>query len=250
MAALQTGTIVLRKYRVDRLRVDGGDVSLYDATDTIHARHVCIKAFRSDARFARDAKGPNVVDVGHTAGVGYVVVGDPGSKIVKPKPKIPRPRRAPPPLPPKKKATSTPPPLPTRIVEHDFVRVCAGSSPGDDETPPPLPMMDPTVLDVRIDDDAAIAAMRSSPSRLAWVAIVLCAVLCAVGAWYMSAPRLIVPASHVSATLPIAVPETTATSPSDTDTEPPPQATAAPAPSANATTTTRARRPRVDPLTL
>ena len=47
MSQLELGTVLLHKYRIDRLRVASRDVNVYDATDTVHERHVSIKVMGS-----------------------------------------------------------------------------------------------------------------------------------------------------------------------------------------------------------
>jgi hypothetical protein len=169
MNALRLGTLLLQKYRIDHLRVRAGDVSLYDATDVIHARHVCIKVFLSDARFDREAIAPSVIDVGRVEGAPYVVVGD----SVRP---APRPRSTPPPLP--ARARKRPPPLPTRAAPDDLPPVLA---PRFASRPPPP--------ELTAFDEAEIARMKPRLPPLAWVAIFLVAALGAIGAGFAQAQR-------------------------------------------------------------
>ena len=77
MNTLRPGTVLLRKYRIDRPAASRPDARLYDATDVVHARHVCIEVFRTAARFAREVREAAVVDVGRTAGMPFVVLGEP-----------------------------------------------------------------------------------------------------------------------------------------------------------------------------
>lgn len=95
MGSLKVGTLLLKKYRIDRASLEGHDVSLYEATDVVHARHVRVKLFRSKARFERDARAPSVLDLGHAAGAPYVVVGDPGDAPLAHAKPPPLPARAP-----------------------------------------------------------------------------------------------------------------------------------------------------------
>jgi hypothetical protein len=161
MNALPVGTVLMQKYRIDRHALEGRDVSLYDATDLPRARHVCIKVFRSSARFQHDVCGPRVVDVGASEGLPYVVVGDAACAMPH--------RSKPPPLPARARSKSKgPPPLPRQpsvIVTLD-----------EDE---------PTEVEPSTLDEAVFEKLRApSSSRIVWVAVVA-AVLAALTGWWL-----------------------------------------------------------------
>lgn len=117
---LDLGTVLLRKYRVDRFRLETGGVGVYDATDTLHARRVSVSVADSFDRLHADAYAWNVVDVGKAAGVPFVVTAEPGATpMVRPssRPPPPLPLRAKPSQPSARSATDDSPAIP--IFEED-----------------------------------------------------------------------------------------------------------------------------------
>ncbi len=118
--------MLLHKYRIDRVRLASRDAVLYEATDTTLARHVCIKVLRRDRLTIDEAHGANVVDVGRTMGMPYVVTTEWIRSV--PPPPARRASSIPPPLPPRR-TSSNPPPLPPSRA----------SSKPPPSKPPPLP---------------------------------------------------------------------------------------------------------------
>ena len=114
MNALQLGSTLLQKYRIDRFRRRKDGVLLYEGVDASRLRRVCIKlldrAASNDAvkaaRFHDEAHGANVIDIGTCEGLPYFVTTE--CELVPPPPR--RTSSKPPPLP--KRHSSKPPPLP------------------------------------------------------------------------------------------------------------------------------------------
>ena len=81
MEPVQIGAILSCKYRIDRLCQEIGGVLLYEATDTEHARVVCVKVIRREAlanpdafaRFQSGAHDPSVIDFGIVGGLPFYV---------------------------------------------------------------------------------------------------------------------------------------------------------------------------------
>ncbi|HSQ66588.1 MAG TPA: hypothetical protein VLM85_25380 [Polyangiaceae bacterium] len=162
MDLLKLGTTLSHTYRIERVRLQMRDMVLYEGTDTSD-RRVCIKVFRRDpedpelsARFERELRAPDVIDVGTANGMRFVVVDlrqhAPKTPSQRPPPPPPRTKSTPPPLPPRaSKSTpplpsaskSTPPPLPPRTKSTPPPLPPRATK----STPPPLPVEVPIVVD-------------------------------------------------------------------------------------------------------
>lgn len=75
VSPLELGTTLLRKYRIDRIRLETRDATLYEATDEC-GRRVCITVLRRDRLTSDDTRDANVIDIGRTTGLPYVVTAE------------------------------------------------------------------------------------------------------------------------------------------------------------------------------
>lgn len=260
MSELDLGTVLLHKYRIDGLRVASRDVHVYDATDTLHDRHVSIKVFERACRSASEEHEGPVIDMGVVeGGAMYVVETD-----------SPVHRKSPPPLPrkPVAKAKSEPrarpiafgrlnlarpskpppvpsPPLPKVIVEEDIDVEIDVEEDVDDE---------PTIdrrraeLDIEIPIDFA-KAVRASSNRRWWLAGIAAAAVIAAGvAW--GARRA--PANSAPIETKTIAPDVTPAKPVEPAiVAPPPQPTTTDAPPASTSEHRHHHRaPGEDPLTI
>ena len=163
MDLLKLGSTLLHSYRIERVRLQSPDMVLYEGTDTSDHR-VCIKVFRPDledpelsARFERELRAPEVIDVGTANRMRFVVVdlsqhkpttpSQPPLSAIQPTPPLRASKSTPPPLlPPRRK--STPPPLPARASQS---------------TPPPLPVEIPLVVDEPVLEESPPLAAPPPP---------------------------------------------------------------------------------------
>jgi hypothetical protein len=104
MGPLQLGMTLLQKYRIERFRLESHGVFLYEATDTAHARRVCIKVLRREFlanteafdRFQDEMHGASVIDIGTDRGLPYLVATQWQRNRPPPLPARPRPTLLPP----------------------------------------------------------------------------------------------------------------------------------------------------------
>ncbi len=90
MDHLERGTVLLHKYRIDRFRLESAGVSVYDGTDTVHARGVSVKMLERGARLGRESRD-KVVDIGRRGGSMYFVESSaPMRRVSKPPPPLPK----------------------------------------------------------------------------------------------------------------------------------------------------------------
>jgi hypothetical protein len=234
MDHLELGTVLLRKYRIDRFRLESGGLSVYDGTDTVHAREVSIKVLERGARLGRDSRD-NVVDVGRRGGSMYFVESTtPMRRVSKP-----------------------PPPVPVRVPitfeeerEDEPTVIVAVDVAVDVEEPSREETTAIVARPASVDMTQEIRAMRRRPR---WIALLVAAVL-AAGVLVVlhlddaNAPTV----TTTNAIVPIQSPEPP---PTDTATASP-SVTSAPSAAPTTTTSDTETRPRhtrksaQDPLTL
>jgi hypothetical protein len=243
--------MLLHKYRVERLRVANAGVTVYDATDSHHAR-VRVKVIRRDsltdeqalARFQLEARDPKVIDVGETDGFRYVVVNELVSAPSR-KPPPPRPRKPPPPLPRPRVVD-----IPIYLDEDDGTPTLPLQLPTI--LPPALPTIPPEPVsqtEIGFEVPPPHAPRRAAP--YAWIGLIAVGLLSGAGSFY---------ASRHASTSRAAVTQPPPASPHEEEktivVEPPPPPPPVPTASTSASTMPTdsvapvPRRPTRDPLTL
>lgn len=75
MSPIELGTTLLGKYRIDRIRLETRDAILYEATER-SGRRVCITVLRRDRLTSDDTRDANVIDIGRTTGLPYLVTAE------------------------------------------------------------------------------------------------------------------------------------------------------------------------------